>query len=141
MHYACCAASAVLSNSPVLFCPVQSVHFVCLRLKNPIREQIRRPFDSGLHFLFLFFARLRVCAAEEKKDKKKDEEEELGIFLGGVLRMERVQMWGGWGEMGSSGWVGAVEGRDGGRWEARSCCRFFFPCVSVSREVGGVGGC
>lgn len=42
MHYACCAVSAVLSNSPVLCSPARS--FVCLRLKNPIREQIRHPF-------------------------------------------------------------------------------------------------
>lgn len=96
MHYALCITPAMLcllSCPTVLFCAVQPVHFVCLRLKNPIREQIRHPFDSGLHFLF--FARLRGWAAEEKEDKKEDEKEDLGIFSGGVLRMEGVQMWGG----------------------------------------------
>lgn len=85
MHYACCAVSAALSNSPVLSSPARSF---CL--KNPIREQVRHPFDSGLHFLF--FARLRGWAAEEKEDKKEDEKEELGIFRGGVLRMEGVDV-------------------------------------------------
>lgn len=85
MHYAlrllCCVCCSVQS-SPFIF--------VCLRLKNPTREQIRHPFDSGLHFLF--FARLRGWAAEEKEDKKEDEKEELGIFRGGVLRMEGVDV-------------------------------------------------
>lgn len=83
MHYACCAVPAVLSNGPVLSSPARSF---CL--KNPIREQVRHPFDSGLKFLFCF---LRGWAAEEKEDKK-DGEEELGIFLGGVLRMEGVDV-------------------------------------------------
>lgn len=101
MHCACCAVSAVLSSNSVLSCPARSF---CL--KNPIREQVRRPFDPGLKFLF--FARLRGWAAEEKKE---DEEEEMGIFLGGVLRMEGVR-WLGW---------------------ARSCCRFFFSlCLCLS---------
>lgn len=59
MHYACYAVSAVLSNSPVLSSPARSF---CL--KNPIREQVRHPFDSGLKFLV--FARLRGWAAEEE---------------------------------------------------------------------------
>lgn len=137
MHYACCAVSAVLSNSPVLCSPARS--FVCLRLKNPIREQIRHLFDSGLNFLF--FARLRGWAAEEKEEDDEDEEEELGIFRGGVLRMEGVQMWGGWGGIGTGsggGWVLRKEQRQLG---SPVLLSIFFLCVSVSREVGGWGGC
>lgn len=135
MHYACCAVSAVLSNSPVLSSPARSF---CL--KNPIREQVRHPFDSGLNFCFVF------CEVGRRKKRRR-------------MRMrKRKRSWGssGWcsadGGSGCSavagvkwevvGGVGAVEGRDGGSWEARSRCRFFFPlCVSVSREVGGWGGC
>lgn len=58
MHYACCAVSAVLSNSPVLSSPVSFSILACI---------------------FCFFARLRGWAAEEKEDKKEDEEEELRI--------------------------------------------------------------
>lgn len=68
MHYAlrllCCVCCPVQQS-----CSVQSSPFICVFLsQNPIREQIRHPFDSGLNFLF--FARLRGWAAEE----------ELGIF-------------------------------------------------------------
>lgn len=81
LHYALCIMPAVLcllSCPTVLFCAVQPVHFVCLRLKNPIREQVRHPFDSGLHFWF--FARLRGWAAEEGEEDDEDEDDELGIF-------------------------------------------------------------
>lgn len=121
MHYACCAASAVLSSSPVLFCPVQPVHLCVFVSKIRFENKFAILFDSDLHFLF--FARLRGWAAEEKEEDDEDEEEELGIFRGGVLRMEGVQMWGGWGEMGSSGWVGADE------WKPRCRDRGFLDLV------------
>lgn len=58
MHYACCAVSAVLSNSPVLCSPARSF-CVCLRLKNPIREQIHHPFRFWPEiFVFCEVARL-----------------------------------------------------------------------------------
>lgn len=66
MHYAlrllCCVCFPVQQSCSVQSSPARS--FVCLRLKNPIREQVRHPFDSGLKFLF--FARLRGWAAEEE---------------------------------------------------------------------------
>lgn len=77
MHYACYAVSAVLSNSPVLCSPARS--FVCLRLKNPIREQIRHPFRFRPEFLVCEVARLGGGGG-------------VGDLLGGVLRMERVDV-------------------------------------------------
>lgn len=79
MHYAlrllCCVCFPVQQS-----CSVQSSPFICVFLsQNPIREQVRHPFDSGLHF----------WTAEEEKEEEK---EELGIFLGGVLRMEGVDV-------------------------------------------------
>lgn len=73
MHYACCAVSAVLSNSPVLCSPARSF---CVS-----SSQKSDPRTNSPSFHFLFFARLRGWAAEEKEEEKKeDEKEELGIF-------------------------------------------------------------
>lgn len=83
MHYALCITPAVLcllSCPTVLFCPVQRVHFVCLRHKNPIREQIRHPFRFWPEiFVFCEVARLGGGGG-------------VGDLLGGVLRMEGVDV-------------------------------------------------
>lgn len=76
MHYAWCAVSAVLSNSPVLFCPVQPVHFCVFVSKIRSENKFAILFDSGLNF---GVARLRGWAAEEKEEDDEDEEEELRI--------------------------------------------------------------
>lgn len=72
MHYACCAVSAVLSSSPAR-------SFVCLRLKNPIREQIRHPFRFWPEFWVCEVAWLGGGGG-------------VGDLLGGVLRMEGVDV-------------------------------------------------
>lgn len=84
MHYALCITPAVLcllSCPTVLFCSVQSSPFILCVFVSKIRSENKFAilFDSGLHF----------WTAEEEKEEEK---EELGIFLGGVLRMEGVDV-------------------------------------------------
>lgn len=84
MHYASCITPTVLcllSCPTVLICSVQSSPFILCVFVSKIRSENKFAilFDSGLNF---GVARLRGWAAEE----------ELGIFLGGVLRMEGVDV-------------------------------------------------
>lgn len=77
--------SAVLPNSPVLSSAARSF---CVSSSQTSDPRTNSPSFRFWPEIFVF-ARLRGWAAEEEKE---DEEEELGIFLGGVLRMEGVDV-------------------------------------------------
>lgn len=76
------AVLCLLSCPTVLFCAVQPVH-LCVFVSK-IRSENKFAILSILACIFCFFARLRGWAAEEE-----DEDEDL---LGGVLRMEGVDV-------------------------------------------------
>lgn len=85
MHYAlrllCCVCCPVQQS-----CSVQSSPFILCVFVSKIRSENKFAILSILACIFCF---LRGWAAEEEE---KDGEEELGIFLGGVLRMEGVDV-------------------------------------------------